>query len=70
MSKRTPEHSPTSTDRLLAETRRYRVLTAAQEKALAVRAKRGDIDARRLLVLHNLRFANEQARRDHGTGAN
>jgi DNA-directed RNA polymerase sigma subunit (sigma70/sigma32) len=60
--------APTSADRLLAETRRYAVLTAAQELAIATRAARGDRKARHLLVLHNLRFAHYVARQYRFTG--
>src|ERR1019366_1223829 len=49
---------PTTTELLLAETRKYPVLTAAQELAIATRAAAGSRKARHLLVLHNLRFAN------------
>ena len=59
---------PTTTELLLAETRRYAVLTAAQELVIATRAAAGDREARHLLVLHSLRFANYVARQYRFTG--
>ena len=59
---------PTTTELLLAETRQYEVLTAAQEFVIATRAAAGDREARHLLVLHNVRFANYVARQYRFTG--
>jgi DNA-directed RNA polymerase sigma subunit (sigma70/sigma32) len=44
------------------------VLTAAQELVIATRAAAGDGEARHLLVLHNLRFANYVALQYRFTG--
>src|SRR4051812_13550648 len=47
---------PESVDQLLAHSRRYPLLTPAQEIDLAKRIERGDLHAKELLVNSNLRL--------------
>ena len=54
-------------DQFLAEARRHRLLTAAEEIALAKRVERGDLEAKEQLVTHNLRLVVSIARRYRGT---
>jgi DNA-directed RNA polymerase sigma subunit (sigma70/sigma32) len=54
-------------DQFLAEAGRHRLLTAAEEIALAKRVERGDLEAKEQLVTHNLRLVVSIARRYRGT---
>src|ERR1700730_15350900 len=52
---------PESVDQLLAHSRRYPLLTPAQEIDLAQRIERGDLHAKELLVNSNLRLVASNA---------
>src|SRR6201988_1442013 len=54
---------PESVDQLLAHSRRYPLLTPAQEIELAQRIERGDLHAKEILVNSNLRLVASKARR-------
>jgi len=54
---------PESVDQLLSHSRRYPLLTPAQEIDLAKRIERGDLHAKELLVNSNLRLVASNARR-------
>ena len=51
----------------LAEATRHRLLTPAEEIALAKRIERGDLDAKEQLITHNMRLVVSIARRYQGT---
>ena len=55
-------------DQLLAHSRRYPLLTPAQEIDLAKRIERGDLHAKELLVNSNLRLVASNARRYQNQG--
>ena len=59
---------PESVDQLLAHSRRYPLLTPAQEIELAQRIERGDLEAKELLVNSNLRLVASNARRYQNQG--
>ncbi len=59
---------PESVDQLLAHSRRYPLLTPAQEIDLAKRIERGDLYAKELLVNSNLRLVASNARRYQNQG--
>ena len=59
---------PESVDQLLAHSRRYPLLTPAQEIELAKRIERGDLHAKELLVNSNLRLVASNARRYQNQG--
>ena len=59
---------PESVDQLLAHSRRYPLLTPAQEIDLAKRIERGDLHAKELLVNSNLRLVASNARRYQNQG--
>jgi len=59
---------PESVDQLLAHSRRYPLLTPAQEIELAQRIERGDLHAKELLVNSNLRLVASNARRYQNQG--
>ena len=59
---------PESVDQLLAHSRRYPLLTPAQEIDLAQRIERGDLLAKELLVNSNLRLVASNARRYQNQG--
>ncbi len=59
---------PESVDQLLAHSRRYPLLTPAQEIDLAQRIERGDLHAKELLVNSNLRLVASNARRYQNQG--
>src|SRR5215831_6611262 len=59
---------PESVDQLLAHSRRYPLLTPAQEIGLAKRIERGDLEAKELLVNSNLRLVASNARRYQNQG--
>ena len=67
-----PRHAdtfiPESVDQLLAHSRRYPLLTPAQEIDLAKRIERGDLHAKELLVNSNLRLVASNARRYQNQG--
>src|SRR6476646_2978031 len=54
---------PEAVDQLLAHSRRYPLLTPAQEIDLAQKIERGDLHAKELLVNSNLRLVASNARR-------
>ena len=65
----TPEtFIPEAVDQLLAHSRRYPLLTPAQEIDLAKRIERGDLHAKELLVNSNLRLVASNARRYQNQG--
>lgn len=53
---------------LLGEARRYPLLSAEQERELAQRIERGDLEAKERLINSNLRLVVSQARRYQGLG--
>jgi hypothetical protein len=55
---------PEAVDQLLAHSRRYPLLTPAQEIELAQRIERGDLHAKELLVNSNLRLVASNAPRE------
>jgi RNA polymerase sigma factor (sigma-70 family) len=59
---------PESVDQLLAHSRRYPLLTATQEKQLAQRIERGDLEAKELMINSNLRLVAANARRYQNQG--
>ena len=59
---------PESVDQLLAHSRRYPLLTPAQEIELAQKIERGDLHAKELLVNSNLRLVASNARRYQNQG--
>src|ERR1700739_414502 len=59
---------PESVDQLLAHSRRYPLLTPAQEIELAQRIERGDLRAKEVLVNSNLRLVASHARRYQNQG--
>src|SRR3974377_705024 len=59
---------PESVDQLLAHSRRYPLLTPAQEIDLAKRIERGDLHAKELLVNSNLRLVASNPRRYQNQG--
>src|ERR1700758_2197755 len=59
---------PESVDQLLAHSRRYPLLTPAQEIELAQRIERGDLRAKEVLVNSNLRLVASNARRYQNQG--
>jgi RNA polymerase primary sigma factor len=59
---------PEAVDQLLAHSRRYPLLTPAQEIDLAKRIERGDLHAKELLVNSNLRLVASNARRYQNQG--
>src|SRR5246500_5730940 len=59
---------PEAVDQLLAHSRRYPLLTPAQEIELAKRIERGDLHAKELLVNSNLRLVASNARRYQNQG--
>src|SRR5438445_368329 len=59
---------PESVDQLLAHSRRYPLLTPAQEIELAQRIERGDLRAKEILVNSNLRLVASNARRYQNQG--
>jgi RNA polymerase primary sigma factor len=59
---------PEAVDQLLAHSRRYPLLTPAQEIELAQRIERGDLHAKELLVNSNLRLVASNARRYQNQG--
>jgi RNA polymerase primary sigma factor len=59
---------PESVDQLLAHSRRYPLLTPAQEIELAQRIERGDLHAKELLINSNLRLVASNARRYQNQG--
>jgi RNA polymerase primary sigma factor len=54
-------------DQFLAEAGRHRLLTGAEERALARRIERGDLRAKDELITHNLRLVVSVARRYQGS---
>ncbi len=54
-------------DQYLAEAAVHRLLTAQEERALARRIERGDLEAKEKLVTHNLRLVVSIARRFQGS---
>src|SRR5690348_5636781 len=65
-----PAYAPTTgtAEHLLAESRRWPLLSAAEEVALAQRVERGDPRARERLILSNVRLVVSIARRFQGRG--
>src|SRR5882762_3064521 len=59
---------PEAVDQLLAHSRRYPLLTPAQEIDLAQKIERGDLHAKELLVNSNLRLVASNARRYQNQG--
>ncbi len=59
---------PESVDQLLAHSRRYPLLTPAQEIELAKRIERGDLYAKELMINSNLRLVASNARRYQNQG--
>src|SRR5258708_29261116 len=59
---------PESVDQLLAHSRRYPLLTPAQEIELAQRIETGDLRAKEILVNSNLRLVASNARRYQNQG--
>src|SRR5467141_2099276 len=59
---------PEAVDQLLAHSRRYPLLTPAQEIDLAQKIERGDLHAKELLVISNLRLVASNARRYQNQG--
>jgi RNA polymerase primary sigma factor len=59
---------PESVDQLLAHSRRYPLLTPAQEIELAQRIERGDLRAKELMINSNLRLVASNARRYQNQG--
>ena len=59
---------PEAVDQLLAHSRRYPLLTPAQEIELAQKIERGDLHAKELLVNSNLRLVASNARRYQNQG--
>jgi len=59
---------PESVDQLLAHSRRYPLLTPAQEIELAQRIERGDLYAKELMINSNLRLVASNARRYQNQG--
>src|SRR5438105_4129341 len=59
---------PEAVDQLLSHSRRYPLLTPAQEIDLAKRIERGDLHAKELLVNSNLRLVASNARRYQNQG--
>jgi RNA polymerase primary sigma factor len=59
---------PEAVDQLLAHSRRYPLLTPAEEIDLAKRIERGDLQAKELLVNSNLRLVASNARRYQNQG--
>ena len=59
---------PESVDQLLAHSRRYPLLTPAQEIELAQRIERGDLHAKELMINSNLRLVASNARRYQNQG--
>src|SRR3984957_3528683 len=59
---------PEAVDQLLAHSRRYPLLTPAQEIELAQRIERGDLHAKEMLVNSNLRLVASNARRYQNQG--
>ncbi len=57
-----------SLQRFLAEIGRYRLLTAAEEVALAKRVERGDAEAKERMITSNLRLVVSIAKRYRGNG--
>lgn len=57
------DHSNTSVSAMLKEARRYKVLSAVEERQLLVRMAQGDNKARKELLNHNLRLAVTLAKR-------
>jgi RNA polymerase primary sigma factor len=55
-------------DVFFREIRRFDVLTAAEERALAIRIEAGDEDARNALIKHNLRLLVSVVKRYRGQG--
>jgi RNA polymerase primary sigma factor len=53
---------------LLAESRRWPLLTAAEEKELAQRVERGDLEAKERMINSNLRLVVHVARKYQGQG--
>ncbi len=54
-------------DQFLADAADHRLLTAQEERALARRIERGDLEAKEMLVTHNLRLVVSIARRYQGS---
>jgi len=59
---------PESVDQLLAHSRRYPLLTPAQEIELAQRIEKGDLAAKELMINSNLRLVASNARRYQNQG--
>jgi RNA polymerase primary sigma factor len=59
---------PESVDQLLAHSRRYPLLTPAQEIELAQRIERGDLRAKEMMINSNLRLVASNARRYQNQG--
>jgi len=59
---------PESVDQLLAHSRRYPLLTPAQEIELAQRIEKGDLHAKELMINSNLRLVASNARRYQNQG--
>ena len=71
LNSRTPQTVDTLTDplaQLLAESRRWPLLTAADEIALAKRVERGDLDAKERMINSNLRLVVHVARKYQNQG--
>jgi RNA polymerase primary sigma factor len=68
VSAATESFIPEAVDQLLAHSRRYPLLTPAQEIDLAQRIERGDLHAKELLVNSNLRLVASNARRYQNQG--
>lgn len=69
LSLATPESFiPESVDQLLAHSRRYPLLTPAQEIELAQRIEKGDLHAKELMINSNLRLVASNARRYQNQG--
>lgn len=67
-SARAPESQGSALDAYMHILTRYAPLSREDERALALEASRGDEEARGRLVLHNLRFAFNVARKFQGQG--
>lgn len=59
------DHSNTSVSAMIKEARRYKVLSAEEERQLLVRISQGDEKARKELLNHNLRLAVTFAKKIH-----